>query len=150
MPFIRLKSEYFTKADNNRRLLVEKAQDRLHLLRAEEFKILGPYLLHGMPLAALSRLLNMERRRLARRLEQLLRGLVDDRYISLRRYDEVIAPRSLEIGYERFIRGDSYQAIARRHHLSGWQVRRICEKLEAFIDAKSHGKNKTAKWQVKK
>ncbi|MBN2211347.1 MAG: hypothetical protein JW709_08120 [Sedimentisphaerales bacterium] len=134
MPFQHLESEYLPAVNVTERFIREQSRDRLHLLRDEDLQLAKPYLQSDLTLMELARLTGVERRQLTRRLQRLLQGLADDRYITLRRYGDVIEPRLMAIGYERFICGDSYQTLARRHKLSVWRVRRLCRQLEAFID----------------
>lgn len=129
--------ENITKEDleqrKSRRREIELLRGRLKLLAGRDRIIMTMYMENGNSVRQISRLLKVSESKVARRIRQLTRRLVDSEYIECLRSRDKLYKHQLRIAKDYFLTGLSVEKIAEKRSCSNYHVRKTLDDIQSLV-----------------
>ena len=122
-----------TARDDRRRRLLDRLDLlllRLDLLQPPERDLLEMYLSYNVSIRKLARLTGRREQTLSRQLDRLIGQLNGGAWLTLMRHRGQFSRQEMELAYDRFVRQESGNSLARRHRLTVKAVRTILQGLD--------------------
>lgn len=103
----------------------ELLRDRVALLAGRDKALMTMYMVKGISIRQIARLLGTTESRIARRIRKLTTNLIDGEYLECLRTREKFTRNQLDIARDYFLSGHSIRMIAARRRRSIYSIRKI-------------------------
>ena len=118
---------------NDRRNRIEMLYHRVSLLSGKDKILMTMYLSNGNTFAQMARLIGVNEATVGRRINKIIKRLVDGEYITCLRNRDKLSNKELEIARKYFLCGMSIRTISEKQGLSFYRVRQILKKIQGII-----------------
>ena len=122
-----------TAVKNGRRDRIEMLYHRVDLLSGKDKILMTMYLRNGNSFGQIARLIGVDQATVGRRINKVMKRLVDGEYIACLRNRDKLSIAELEIARKYFLCGMSIRVIAEKQRLSYYRVRLIVKRIESII-----------------
>ena len=122
-----------TRSKISHRDAVEILRNRVGLLQGKDRLLMTIYLEKGISFRQMAKLIGVSEGKIARRIRNLSKRLVDSRYITCLRYREKFNNYQLEIARDYFLQGLSMRKIARKRQSSKYRISKTISKIQNLI-----------------
>jgi len=112
---------------------VELLRRRLSLLKGKDKLLMTMYLNNSNSIRQMSRLSGIGETSIARRINRIMKRLIDGRYIICLRNSNKLTWKEMAIAKEYFLLGYSMRKIAAKRHCSYYRVRQTMKKIQRLI-----------------
>ena len=118
---------------NDRRDRIEMLYHRVSLLSGQDKILMTMYLSNGNSFAQMARLIGVNEATIGRRINKIIKRLVDGEYITCLRNRDKLNNKELEIARKYFLCGMSIRTISEKQGLSYYCVRQMLKRIQDII-----------------
>ncbi len=112
---------------------IELMRSRINLLKGEEKLLMTMYLDKGNSVSQLARLAGVNDANIARRINSIIKRLVDGKYIICLRNCDKFTTAEMSLAKEYFLQGFSMRKIAEKRSWTYYRARRAIRKIRKQI-----------------
>ncbi|MHC4477848.1 MAG: helix-turn-helix domain-containing protein [Planctomycetota bacterium] len=113
-----------------RRQMLELLERRAHLFSGRDRLLLTMYLQNGNSVRQLAALSGMHESTIGRRINKLLKRLIENEYILCLRYPDRFTDTELSLARDHFLRGIGHRQLAAKHRCTAYQVRKTLSQIQ--------------------
>jgi hypothetical protein len=129
--------DIYTVMDDRRPIRSKQAEimtSLMELLEPSEKTLMNLYFHHNASVYQLSLLCGRSRQTVGQQIKKLVRELRQGHYPILYRHRHFFGPEKLKVGYDHYLLGLGYRAIAEKRHLPTYTVRNMVRSLEKWAE----------------
>lgn len=118
---------------------IDLLHSRVNLLTGKDRLLMEMYLEKGTSFKQMARLIGTNELRIARRIRNIIKRLIDDKYIICLQHRTKFGVTEMGIAKEHFLLGLSMREIAAKRHISYYKIREIIGRFNRLIKVTESG-----------